>query len=1171
MNIEWLINKAKEKFYPITHAKAVLYGDSNDTVDKVLNTVESNITDIGNELDGHVNDTGNPHNVTASQAAYDNTDSGLSAGNVQDAIDAVKSSVSTAESTLTTNLNSEITRAKEAENTNAVNLSSHTNNKSNPHEVTKAQVGLGNVEDKSSATIRGEITKSNVTTALGYTPLNQSLKGSASGLAELDSNGKVPSQQLPSYVDDVIEGYLSGGKFYKESSHTTEIIGETGKIYVDLSTEKTYRWSGSAFVVISETLALGETSETAYRGDRGKTAYDHSQTTHARTDATKVEKSSKNGNIKINGTETNVYTHPSGTNPHGTTKADVGLGNVGNFKAVSTVASQGLSDTEKANARANIGAGTSSFSGSYNDLSNKPTIPTNNNQLTNGAGYITSSGTAKTISDTLPISKGGTGQTTGENATNALINSLGEGTDTPSDNDYYISQYANGGTTHRTYYRRPVSALWNYIKSKLAKVATSGSYNDLTNKPTIPTVGNGTVTIKQAGASKGTFTMNQSGNTTIELTDNNTDTWRGIQNNLTSTSTTDSLSAAQGKVLNDTKVGFAKVSASRIAETNNNPFFGNVEDEDIGIGSGYYYSVINLGSYSQRNHRSQIAMPYQSDLADSDMYIRTDNNGTWRPWRKVIHSGNIGSQSVNYANSAGNADTLDGNHASAFATANHKQAYTAVECVEYSTDDNTIGVTPAAVKKAITEVFEPKSHTHSNYLTGITKTMVTNALGYTPPTTDTWRGIQNNLTSDSTTDSLSAAQGKVLKGLVDGKAASNHTHSQYLTSHQDISGKFNKSGDTITGGTIAMSKTGLPTLNGSVVGASNVAIGKNGIGIGGIDTSNDGAAIFMENGGTETNRLIISLGDDATQNGEQDYIAFRYYDTAGNVTYESKVPSKSGTIALTSDIPTIPSSLPANGGNSATVNGHTVNSDVPANAKFTDTNTWRPLGTTADTACAGNDSRLSNARPASDVYSWAKASSKPSYSWGEIGSKPSYADQLSLSGNTLCSKNNLGAPNGFIDGISFYRGDFNSVTANIVRASSNLIVDKNGTIKLGDYYVYAEEPGTWSPSNTVGGPTDTSVYDFSDSKYIKIGNVVILTTIASPTNYESKDDYLVITKDSFPFPLRRIISAYSTDIQGNASIGARSGFGNTLSFGKYNFAGASGGVTDVFVSIIYSL
>lgn len=78
--------------------------------------------------------------------------------------------------------------------------------------------------------------------------------------------------------------------------------------------------------------------------------------------ATKVEASTTNGKIKINGTETTVYTHPgSGTNPHGTTKTDVGLGNVGNFKAVSTVASQGLTSTEKSNARANIGAGTSSL------------------------------------------------------------------------------------------------------------------------------------------------------------------------------------------------------------------------------------------------------------------------------------------------------------------------------------------------------------------------------------------------------------------------------------------------------------------------------------------------------------------------------------------------------------------------------------------------------------------------------------------------------------------------------------------------------------------------------------------------------------------------------------------------------------------------------------------
>ena len=110
-------------------------------------------------------------------------------------------------------------------------------------------------------------------------------KGAAGGVAELDSGGKVPAAQLPSYVDDVVEGYLSSGKFYKESAHTTEIAGESGKIYIDITSGKTYRWSGTAYVVVSETLALGETASTAYRGDRGKTAYDHSLAAHAPANA----------------------------------------------------------------------------------------------------------------------------------------------------------------------------------------------------------------------------------------------------------------------------------------------------------------------------------------------------------------------------------------------------------------------------------------------------------------------------------------------------------------------------------------------------------------------------------------------------------------------------------------------------------------------------------------------------------------------------------------------------------------------------------------------------------------------------------------------------------------------------------------------------------------------
>lgn len=64
--------------------------------------------------------------------------------------------------------------------------------------------------------------------------------------------GKVPASELPSYVDDVIEGYYYNGAFYEDSAHTTPLTGETGKIYVDLSSNISYRWSGSAYVSLSK-------------------------------------------------------------------------------------------------------------------------------------------------------------------------------------------------------------------------------------------------------------------------------------------------------------------------------------------------------------------------------------------------------------------------------------------------------------------------------------------------------------------------------------------------------------------------------------------------------------------------------------------------------------------------------------------------------------------------------------------------------------------------------------------------------------------------------------------------------------------------------------------------------------------------------------------------------
>ena len=236
------------------------------------------------------------------------------------------------------------------------------------------------------------------------------------------------------------------------------------------------------------------------------------------------------------------------------------------------------------------------------------------------------------------------------------------------------------------------------------------------------------------------------------------------------------------------------------------------------------------------------------------------------------------------------------------------------------------------------------------------------------------------------------------------------------------------------------------------------------------------------NGGWDT-QFAISNGS-----SPHSYIRSQNNGTWGNWTtlldssnYNNYSPSKTGTGASGTWGINITGASGSCTGNAATasnaskVNGHTVNSDVPSGAKFTDTNTWRPLGTAANTACAGNDSRLSNSRPASDVYSWAKASSKPSYSWSEITSKPSTFTPAShthayipLSGGTI--------------------------TGSIIRSSGGSWISARNTEAVGGT---ATGKGSWNP--VVGQATPNG--------YWTIGNLAsndnLTFSYTSNTNYNA--------------------------------------------------------------------
>lgn len=198
-------------------------------------------------------------------------------------------------------------------------------------------------------------------------------KGAPNGLASLNESGIIPSAQLPSYVDDVIE---------VDTFSNLPGTGESGKIYIVQNTNLTYRWSGTDYVEISKSLALGETSSTAYSGDKGKATTDklnripdklitdtvnvNQSTTEAvlnfttyRQEAQQVGRNtltitsatisqaglmSSSDKTKLDGlkdqagitsdidaVQTNLETHINNkSNPHEVTKDQVGLGNVDN-------------------------------------------------------------------------------------------------------------------------------------------------------------------------------------------------------------------------------------------------------------------------------------------------------------------------------------------------------------------------------------------------------------------------------------------------------------------------------------------------------------------------------------------------------------------------------------------------------------------------------------------------------------------------------------------------------------------------------------------------------------------------------------------------------------------------------------------------------------------------
>lgn len=149
---------------------------------------------------------------------------------------------------------------------------------------TAATVNTGTTEGTIPVISTGDKLAETLIPDLSGSYIATSLKGQANGVAELDASGLVPVSQLPSYVDDVIDGYVrTDGTLYGEDWLSAEADGaamtpEANKIYVIISEgeyqNRTYRWSGTQYVEISASIALGSTASTAFPGDKGQQIYD---------------------------------------------------------------------------------------------------------------------------------------------------------------------------------------------------------------------------------------------------------------------------------------------------------------------------------------------------------------------------------------------------------------------------------------------------------------------------------------------------------------------------------------------------------------------------------------------------------------------------------------------------------------------------------------------------------------------------------------------------------------------------------------------------------------------------------------------------------------------------------------------------------------------------------
>ena len=245
-------------------------------VDKEITDRAAADTTLKNELNGNINNakTELQGNIDAEEAAREAADTAL-------------------DTKLTSAINKEVQDRKDADTALDTKLTTAVEEEAQDREAADTALGT-RIDNEATAranednALKTELTE-DIQGVQDDIDTFKATKGQANGLASLDENGKVPTEQLPSYVDDVIDVYatydvsptgdISNIAIFADAEHITSVVGEAGKIYQNITDgEPSYqfRWTGTTWApIISGGVVIGEITGTAYDGGKGKTTTDN--------------------------------------------------------------------------------------------------------------------------------------------------------------------------------------------------------------------------------------------------------------------------------------------------------------------------------------------------------------------------------------------------------------------------------------------------------------------------------------------------------------------------------------------------------------------------------------------------------------------------------------------------------------------------------------------------------------------------------------------------------------------------------------------------------------------------------------------------------------------------------------------------------------------------------